>query len=134
LQARAAAGAMKYKILVVDDCSTSLLMEQVLLANCTECNLIRACHGSEAVQKAQAEHPDLILMDGTLPNLDVCRQIRKMQELRRVPILMVTTFGEPSHIENGFTGGDNDNPATSLKWRGLLEMVDTYLASHSVNR
>jgi CheY-like chemotaxis protein len=125
---------MKYKILFVDDCSTSLLMEQVLLANCTDCNLIRARHGREAVQKAQAEQPDLILMDGTLPNMDACRQIRKMENLQHVPILMVTTFGGPSNIENGFASGDNDNMAASLKWRGLLEMVDTYLASRSVNR
>jgi CheY-like chemotaxis protein len=125
---------MKYKILFVDDCSTSLLMEQVLLANCTDCNLIRASHGWEAVQKAAAEQPDLILMDGTLPNVDACREIRKMQSLQGVPILMVTTFGGPPNIENGFASGHDDNPATSLKWRGLLEMVNTYLASHSVNR
>jgi two-component system alkaline phosphatase synthesis response regulator PhoP len=125
---------MKYKILFVDDCSTRLLMEQVLLANCTECNLIRARHAWEALQKAAAEQPDLILMDGTLPNVDVCRQIRKMENLQRVPILMVSAFGESSNIENGFASGHNDNPATSLKWRGLLEMVNTYLASHSVYR
>ena len=125
---------MKYKILFVDDCSTSLLLEQMLLANCTDCNLIRARHGWEAVQKAVAEQPDLILMDGTLPNVDACREMRKMQNLQHVPILMVTTFGGPPSIENGFASGHNDNPATSLKWRGLLEMVNTYLASHSVNR
>lgn len=109
-------------------------MEQVLLANCTECNLVRACHAWDAVQKAEAEQPDLILMDGTLQNMDACRQIRKIQNLQRVPILMVTTFGGPSNIEDGFANGDNDNPATSLKWRGLVEMVNTYLANHSVNR
>ena len=125
---------MKYKILFVDDCSTSLLMELMLLANCTECNLIRARHGWEAVQKAAAEQPDLILMDGTLTNVDACRQIRKIQNLQRVPILMVSPFGAPSNIEDGFASEHNDSPATSLKWRGLLEMVNTYLASHSVNR
>jgi twitching motility two-component system response regulator PilH len=125
---------MKHKILFVDDCSTSLLLEQMLLANCTDCNLIRARHGWEAVQKAAAERPDLILMDGTLPNVDACREMRKMQNLQGVPILMVTTFGGPPHLENGFASEPNDNPATSLKWRGLLEMVNTYLASHSVNR
>ncbi len=124
---------MKYKILFVDDCSTSLLMEQLLLANCTDCHLIRARYGWEAVQKAATEQPDLILMDGTLPNMDACRQMRKMENLQRVPILMVTSVGGPN-IEYGFDNGDNDNPATSLKWRGLLEMVNTYLASHSVNR
>jgi len=125
---------MKYTILLVDDCSTSLLMEQVLLANCTECNLIRARDAWEAIQKAAAEQPDLILMDGTRPNVDACRQIRKMHNLQRVPILMVSTFGGPSNIENSFASGHNDNPDTSLKWRGILEMVNTYLASHSVNR
>lgn len=109
-------------------------MEQVLLANCTDCNLIRARHGWEAVQKAAAEQPDLILMDGTLPNMDACREIRKMQNLQRVPILMVTSFGGPPNIENGFANGYSDDPATSLKWRGLLDMVNTYLASRSVNR
>jgi CheY-like chemotaxis protein len=125
---------MKYKILFVVDYSTSLLMEQVLLANCMDCNLIRARHGWEAVQKAAAEQPDLILMDGTPGNLDACREIRKIENLRHVPILTLTTFGGPPNFENGFAGGPNDSPATSLKWRGLLEMVDTYLASHSVNR
>ena len=71
---------MKYKILFVDDCSTSLLMELMLLANCTECNLIRARHGWEAVQKAAAEKPDLILMDGTLTNVEACRQIGEWQK------------------------------------------------------
>ena len=123
---------MKYKILFVDDCSTSLLMEQVLLANYTDCELIRARYGWEAVEKAAAEQPDLVLMDGTPPNVDACREIRKI--LQHVPILMVTTFGGPSNTENGFASGHNDGPATSPKWRGLLEMVNTYLASHSVNR
>lgn len=125
---------MKYKILFVDDCSTNLLMEQVLLANPTDCNLIRARHAWEAIQKAAAEQPDLILMDGTLPNVEACREIRKIDNLQHVPILMVTTFGGPSNIESGLSSGCNDNRATSLKWRGLLEMVNTYLASHSVNR
>lgn len=125
---------MKYKILFVVNCSTSLLIEQVLLANCTDCTLIRAHNGSEAVQKAAAEQPDLILMDRTPRNLEACREIHKVQSLQHIPILMVSTFAGPPPIENGVASGDNDNPANFLKWRGLLDMVDTYLASHSVNR
>ena len=125
---------MKYKILFVVDCSTNLLIEQVLLANCTDCTLIRARNGSEAIQKATAEQPDLILMDRTPGNLEACREIHKVQSLQRIPILMVSTFAGPPPVENGFASGHNNNPANSLKWRGLLDMVDTYLASHSVNR
>ena len=125
---------MKYKILFVDDCSTNLLMEQVLLANPTGCSLIRARHAWEAIQKAAAEQPDLILMDGNPSNVEACREIRKISDLQHIPILMVTTFSGPSSIESGLTSGYNDNRAESLKWRGLLEMVNTYLASHSVHR
>jgi CheY-like chemotaxis protein len=125
---------MKHKILFVDDCSTKLLMQQVLLANPTDCNLIRAHDAREAVQKAAAEQPDLILMDGALSNVEACREIRKICDLQHVPILMVTAFSAPSNIGDGLTSGCNDNREASLKWRGLLETVNTYLASHSVDR
>lgn len=124
---------MNRKILFVDDCSTTLLLEQAVLARRANYNLIRARDGWEAIQKAVAERPDLILMDGILPNMDACREMRKIQELQRVPILLVTRVGGPSNIE-GFADGHNDGLAKPLNWRALLEMVDTYLTSHSVNR
>lgn len=125
---------MSRKILFVDDCSTTLLMEQVLFAKHTHYNLIKARDGWEAIQKAVAERPDLILMDGSLPNMDACREMSQIQNLQRVPIFLVTSGNQSSNIENGFAGGHNDNLAKPLNWRDLLEMVDTYLTSHSVNR
>ena len=125
---------MDRKILFVDDCSTKLLMDQVLRARQTDCNLIRARDGWEAIQKSEAEWPDLILMDGIRQNMDACREMRKIQKLQRVPILLLTRFGGPSINENGLAGTLTDDLAKPLNWRVLLEMVDTYLASHSVNR
>jgi two-component system cell cycle response regulator len=124
---------MSRRILFVDDCSTTFLMEQVLFAKRTDYNLTTARDGREAIQKAIADPPDLILMDATLPNVDACREMRKIPELQRIPILLVSNGGEPSNIENGFAGG-NDDLGKPLNWHGLFEMVDTYLTSHSVNR
>ena len=104
-----------------------------MFARRADYNLIRASDGWEAIQKAVAERPDLILMDGILPNMDACREMRKIQELQGVPILLVTRVGGPSNIE-GVAGGPNDDLAKPLNWRNLLEMVDTYLTSHSENR
>jgi len=125
---------MSRKILFVDDCSTTLLLEHVVFARHADCNLIRARDGEEAIQKAVTEQPDLILMDGTLPNMNACREMRKIQELQRVPILLVTRVGGPSNIENGLASERNDDLAKPLNWRDLLEMVNTYLTRHSVTR
>jgi CheY-like chemotaxis protein len=123
---------MSRKILFVDDCSTTLLMEQVLFAKRTDYNLTTARDGREAIEKATTDPPDLILMDATPPNVDACREMRKIPELQRIPILLVSNGGEPANIGNGFAGGgDLGKP---LNWHGLFEMVSNYLTSHSVNR
>ena len=124
---------MSRKILFVDDCSTSLLMAQVLFAKGTDYNLITARDGREAIQRAVADPPDLILMDATLPNIDTCHEMRKVPELQRVPIILVSNGGEPSNIENGRASGNNDL-GKPPNWHGLFERVTTYLTSHSVNR
>lgn len=124
---------MSRKILFVDDCSTTLLMEQVLFAKRTDYNLITARNGREAIQIAAADPPDLILMDATLPNMDACREIRKVPELLRVPILLVSNGGKPWNTENGFASG-NDDLGKPLNWHGLFEMVNTFLSNRSVNQ
>jgi two-component system cell cycle response regulator len=124
---------MRRKILFVDDCSTTLLMEQVLFAKRTDYDLTTARDGWEAIERAIADPPDLILMDSTLANVDACREMRKIPELQRIPILLVSNGGLPSNIGNGFASGKHDL-GKPLNWRGLFEMVNTYLTSHSVNR
>jgi CheY-like chemotaxis protein len=124
---------MSRKILFVDDCSTTLVLEQVLFAKHTDYTLMTARDGREAIQIAVADPPDLILMDATLPNMDACRKMRKIPELQRIPILLVTAGGEPSNIENGFANSNHDMDKPR-NWHGLFDMVDTYLTSHSVNR
>ena len=134
MQARAATGAMKYKILFVDDCSTTLRMEQMLFAKRTDYNLIMACNGQEALEKAISELPDLILMEASLPNIKACREMRKVRKLHGVPILLLTNYGAlPSEIENSLGSESDDVPATSLKWRDLFERVNTYLTAQGMN-
>ena len=107
-------------------------MEQMLFAKYTKNNLILARDGREAVQKALAEEPDLILMDVIMPNMDgfsACREMRKIQRLKRVPIILVTSRGEPDNVETGFASGCNDYLTKPIDGRELLEMVGAYLES-----
>jgi CheY-like chemotaxis protein len=121
---------MNPKILLVDDSSTTLLMEQMLFDRYTKYNLVTARDGQEAIQKALAEEPDLILMDVVMPKMDgfdACREMRKLEKLRRVPIILVTSRGEPTNVETGFASGCNDYLTKPINGRELLEMVNAYL-------
>jgi len=108
-------------------------MEQVLFGRRTDYNLTTARDGREAIEKAIEDPPDLILMDATLPNIDACREMRKIPELQRIPILLVSNGGEPSNLENSFAS-DNVDRGKPLNWHGLFEMVNTYLTRNSVTR
>lgn len=96
---------MSVKVLLVDDSNTALLMGETVIKKHTPYEVLTARDGEEAVQKAVADKPDLILMDVVMPKMDgfaACREIRKQEGLRSVPILMVTSRDEPTNVEMGY--------------------------------
>lgn len=123
---------MDKKILLVDDSSTTLLMEEMLFREHTQYGLVLARNGEEAIQKAIAEQPHLILMDVIMPRMngfEACREIRKHEALRRVPIIMVTSRGEFENVEQGFESGCNDYVTKPINGPQLIEMVNGYLSA-----
>lgn len=121
---------MKVKVLLVDDSSTALLMEQMLFRDSSCYEVVTARDGQQAVDVAVAEKPDLILMDVVMPKMDgfaACREIRKKQGLEMVPIIMVTSRGEPNNVETGFVCGCNDYLTKPINPIELLQVVNSYL-------
>jgi len=122
---------MPIKILIVDDSRTTLLMEEMLLKQYTKFDVILAHNGQEAVQKALAELPSLILMDVVMPKMGgfaACREMRRQEKLRNVPIIMVTSRGEPDYVESGFECGCNDYLTKPINCNELIQLVKGYLA------
>lgn len=121
---------MSQKILIVDDSMTALLMQQAVFSRYPQYNLVTARDGREAIQQALQERPDLILMDVIMPNMDgfsACREMRKREELRRIPIILVTSRGEACNVEEGFASGCSDYLTKPIVEKELLRMVNTYL-------
>lgn len=101
---------MKKRILLVDDSSTVLMMERMILEK-SSYQTITARDGAEAVEKAVNERPDAILMDMMMPRmngLQACSELRRHENTRHIPIIMVTTRGEALNVEAGFANGCSD--------------------------
>src|SRR4051812_12571936 len=99
---------MAKKILLVDDSSTTLVMEKMIVGRRTSYQCVTATNGLEAVAMAEQENPDLILMDVVMPlmnGFEACRKIRQTEKTRKTPIILVTTRGEESYVEAGFQSG-----------------------------
>ena len=69
--------------------------------------VLTACNGKEALSKA-ALHPDLILLDINMPDLDGLTICRRIRDYISCPILFLTARIESSDKINGFTAGADD--------------------------
>ncbi|HEX9242487.1 MAG TPA: response regulator [Anaeromyxobacter sp.] len=117
------------KILLVDDSSTVLLMERMILSK-SQYDVVTARDGQEGVEKALAEKPDLILMDVVMPRMDgfeACRKLREQEGTKAIPVIMVTTRGELSSVESGYASGCNDYVTKPINGLELLAKVRSCL-------
>lgn len=67
--------------------------------------------GEEALLLAQENPPDLIVLDWMLPEvsgIEVCRRLRRIEDIKHIPIIMLTARGEESDKVRGFETGADD--------------------------
>lgn len=101
---------MKSTILIVDDNAASReTLESVLGGE--GYNLQMAEDGAQALEKADALHPDLILLDVMMPGMDgfeVCRRLRCTPGLVEVPIILLTALDDSTSRMEGIQSGADD--------------------------
>ncbi len=117
---------MALKILVVDDETsvTDLIGYNLKKAHY---EVLVAHDGEAALQIAQEQNPDLILLDLMLPKidgLDVCRELRKTSQ---VPIIMVTARGEEADRVIGLELGADDYLCKPFSMRELMARIKAVL-------
>jgi two-component system alkaline phosphatase synthesis response regulator PhoP len=70
--------------------------------------VVQAANGAEAVELAQKELPDLILMDVRMPKMtgyEACRQLKSIPELRDIPVVFLSAKGQETEIQTGLEAG-----------------------------
>jgi two-component system cell cycle response regulator len=101
---------MTARVLVVDDLEPNVkLLEAKLRAEYFD--VITASSGREAVDRAKAEQPDIVLLDVMMPGMDgfeACRIMKAAPETAHIPIVMVTALDQQADRVAGLEAGADD--------------------------
>ena len=92
--------------------------------------IIQAQNGQEAVDMANASHPNLILMDIQMPimdGLDATRQIRSLPAIANIPVIALTALAMPNDREKCLEAGANSYLSKPVKLKQLLLTIQQIL-------
>lgn len=101
---------MSARVLVVDDIWPNIKMLEVHLRS-QYYEVLTAASGQEALEKAETESPDIILLDVMMPEMDgfeVCRRLKANPNLSHIPVVMVTALTETEDKVRGLEAGADD--------------------------
>ena len=91
--------------------------------------VIVAYNGREGIYFAKEKRPDLILMDVMMPimnGIDATLEIRKDQNLKRIPIIALTALAMPGDRERCLEAGMTDYMSKPVKLNELIEIIEKY--------
>ena len=100
----------EYKILIVDDVMSNVLLLKVLLTN-EKFQIATASNGRQAIDQVEKEKPDLVLLDVMMPDMsgfEVSQQLKANPETSEIPIIFLTALNSTADIVKGFQVGGND--------------------------
>ncbi len=122
---------MAKKVLIVEDNELNMKLFHDLLEahgyDVAECS-----SGSEVLNVAREQKPDLILMDIQLPEvsgLDVTKWLKEDQDLKDIPVIAVTAFAMKGDEEKIRDGGCEDYISKPISVTRFLEVVQKYIGS-----
>ena len=120
----------EYKILVVDDVQSNVLLLKALLGR-EGFGIVYAMNGTEALEKVKSEHPDLILLDVMMPDMDgfeVAGHLKVEPEQAEILIIFLTALNDSASVVKGFQLGANDFISKPFRREELLIRVEHQLS------
>ena len=119
----------KGKILVVDD--------EIYIVHILDFSLgmegyevLTALDGEQALEKARAEHPDLIVLDIMMPKLDgyeTCKMLKADDRTKYIPVILLSAKGRNVDQKIGFEVGADDYITKPFSPRKLVERINAIL-------
>ena len=120
---------MKQVILIADD-SPSIRKFVTFSLAVKGYEIIAVSDGMEALEKLPTEHINLVITDINMPNIDgfeLIKAIRANEELKDIPIIILSSMGGTEEIEKGLSIGANSYLIKPFDPKRILYEVSKYL-------
>jgi DNA-binding response OmpR family regulator len=98
---------MKKTLLIVED-DAELNKMIVAALQRRGFDVLSATHGRQALQTAYEAHPDLVILDVMMPEIDGFQVCQRLREMSDVPIVFLTAKAEEEDLVRGFSLGADD--------------------------
>jgi two-component system, cell cycle response regulator DivK len=96
--------------------------------------VLTAVDGHQAVAVAQADKPDLILMDLGMPGMDgwdATAALKMSAETRHIPIIVLSAHAMPNDRHQALAAGGDDFDTKPVQFDRLLGKIEALLATHA---
>ena len=117
------------RILIIDDSPTETFrFKEILTKHGYE--VLEATNGADGVTMAQAELPDLVLMDVVMPGMNgfqATRQISKGKETKHIPVVIVSTKDQATDRVWGKRQGASDYLTKPIDEQQLIDVIKQLL-------
>lgn len=90
--------------------------------------------GTEALEKALSERPDLILLDVRMPKMtgyEACRQLKEDSATRSIPVVFLSAKGQEGEIEQGLASGAVEYIVKPFAPDELISQIKDILARYA---
>ncbi|HAI69477.1 MAG TPA: hybrid sensor histidine kinase/response regulator, partial [Gammaproteobacteria bacterium] len=94
-------------------------------------------NGQEGIKRATLAHPDLILLDVIMPDMDgfeVCNRLKAQEDLKNIPIIFMTAMNQTSYKITGFEVGAADYITKPFHHPELLARITAHLKPHKLQQ
>ena len=126
----------EFKLLVVDDVQTNVLLLKALLSK-DGYGILVANNGQETLEVIRNENPDLILLDVMMPGMDgfeVAERLKSEEYRCEIPIIFLTALDDTQSIVNGFKLGAGDFISKPFRKEELMVRIKHQLSLVAARR
>ena len=113
-------------VLVAEDEDSNFELVKIVLSK--QYRLLRARNGIEAVTYCEDEHPDLILMDIRMPDMNGLDATRIIKEVNHdIPVIALSAYAFDENIREAKAAGCDEFMAKPFRVEDLIDMVEKYV-------
>ena len=128
--------ASQYTVLVVDDVPTNVMLVQAILKK-EGYTLLTTDSGAKALRIAQEKHPNLILLDIMMPEMDgyeVLQHLKSNPETNNIPVIIMSALSDMQSIVKGYQLGATEYVTKPFQREELVKRVAHRYELFSIKR